>query len=87
MICVYLYRAERLVCSDSLGRISIIQEDKVVESWSAHDYEAWISAFYYWNPYIVWTGITLSLNMNFFCSNGIGDRRAVYYICIIPYCI
>ena len=49
-----------IVVSDSNGKIHIIslQQDtlKIVHSFKAHDFEAWISAYNYWNPNLIYTG-------------------------------
>jgi len=48
-----------MVCvSDSGGCISLIdvKEDCVTQQWKAHDYEAWISAYDYWNTNLVYSG-------------------------------
>ena len=50
----------KIVVSDSKGCISIAQVENnsvfVSEQWKAHDFEAWIAAFDYWNASIVYTG-------------------------------
>lgn len=45
-----------IVVSDSLGEISLVKQNTIVEKWKAHDYEAWIAAFNYWNPNVIWSG-------------------------------
>lgn len=50
----------RVVCSDSAGCISVVSlEDGALtfqSQWKAHDFEAWISAFSYWDTQLVYTG-------------------------------
>lgn len=49
-----------LVASSSDGKLSTWQvSDSGLEKlayWKAHDFEAWISAFDYWNPNLVYSG-------------------------------
>ncbi|XP_066941751.1 diphthine methyltransferase [Macrobrachium rosenbergii] len=49
-----------ITVSDSKGKINILQlkgdELTLVQRFHAHDFEAWITAFDYWNPNIVYTG-------------------------------
>lgn len=49
-----------IVCSDSKGAIHrfkfVNNELKREESWHAHEFEAWICAFYYWDPNIIFSG-------------------------------
>lgn len=49
-----------LVASSSDGKLSTWQvTDSGLEKlayWKAHDFEAWISAFDYWNPNLVYSG-------------------------------
>lgn len=49
-----------IICSDSKGNIHRLKlQSEILElcnSWHAHEYEAWIAAFYYWNTNIVFTG-------------------------------
>jgi diphthamide biosynthesis protein 7 len=44
--------------SQSDGTIALMtgQELKLEHEWKAHDYEAWIAAFDYWNPSVCYTG-------------------------------
>ncbi|KAM8886489.1 diphthine methyltransferase isoform 2-T4 [Spinachia spinachia] len=50
----------RLVCSDSEGGISVLSLAEgslaVLSHWKAHDFEAWISAFSYWDTQLVYSG-------------------------------
>ncbi|OAD54958.1 WD repeat-containing protein 85, partial [Eufriesea mexicana] len=50
----------KIVVSDSKGCISLLElnESKLdkINSWSAHKYEAWITAFDYWNTNIIYSG-------------------------------
>ncbi|KAK3091025.1 hypothetical protein FSP39_016585 [Pinctada imbricata] len=50
----------RIACSSSDGRITVYQltNSDVLElsSWNAHGFEAWITAFNYWNENIVYSG-------------------------------
>uniref|UniRef100_A0A3P8WFB4 methylated diphthine methylhydrolase n=1 Tax=Cynoglossus semilaevis TaxID=244447 RepID=A0A3P8WFB4_CYNSE len=50
----------RLVCSDSAGCVSVqtMGEDSLMmlSQWKAHDFEAWISAFSYWDSQLVYSG-------------------------------
>lgn len=49
-----------IVVSDSKGNINLFKfaENRLelTNSWHGHDYEAWIAAFYYWDPNIFFTG-------------------------------
>uniref|UniRef100_A0AAV2MU27 Uncharacterized protein n=1 Tax=Knipowitschia caucasica TaxID=637954 RepID=A0AAV2MU27_KNICA len=51
----------RVVCSDSAGCISVVSLGEgavtVQSQWKAHDFEAWISAFSYWDTQLIYTGI------------------------------
>lgn len=53
-----------IVCSDSKGNIHRLklQNEKIelCNSWHAHEYEAWIAAFYYWNTNVVFTGMYIA---------------------------
>ncbi|KAI4821380.1 hypothetical protein KUCAC02_029314 [Chaenocephalus aceratus] len=50
----------RVVCSDSAGCVSVLSlaEGALVSlsQWKAHDFEAWISAFSYWDTQLVYSG-------------------------------
>lgn len=49
-----------ITCSDSKGNIHILQlnnSELVLEkSWHGHEFQAWISAYYYWDPNIIFSG-------------------------------
>lgn len=49
-----------LTVSDSRGQITLLlfQESKlnIKFQWNAHNYEAWITAFDYWKPNVIYTG-------------------------------
>ncbi|XP_053607398.1 diphthine methyltransferase isoform X1 [Plodia interpunctella] len=49
-----------LVVSDSSGHVTVLMlaEDEIqkVGVWKAHDYEAWIVGFNYWNPAVFYSG-------------------------------
>ncbi|XP_038150053.1 diphthine methyltransferase [Cyprinodon tularosa] len=50
----------RVVCSDSAGCVGVfsLAEGALValSQWKAHDFEAWITAFSYWNTQLVYSG-------------------------------
>ncbi|KAJ0019622.1 hypothetical protein NQD34_007191 [Periophthalmus magnuspinnatus] len=50
----------RAVCSDSAGCISVVSLEEgavtIQSQWKAHDFEAWISAFSYWDTQVIYTG-------------------------------
>lgn len=50
----------RVVCSDSTGCISVASLEEgaltVQSQWKAHDFEAWISAFSYWDTQLIYSG-------------------------------
>lgn len=49
-----------IVVSDSRGSINLFKLAEsnlnLINRWHAHDYEAWIAAFYYWDPNIIFSG-------------------------------
>ncbi|TSV94878.1 Diphthine methyltransferase [Bagarius yarrelli] len=51
----------RVVTSDSTGSLtllSVAEDDlRTVSQWNAHDFEAWISAFSYWDTQLVYSGL------------------------------
>ncbi|XP_026176569.1 diphthine methyltransferase isoform X2 [Mastacembelus armatus] len=50
----------RVVCSDSTGCVSVLSLAEgtltALTQWKAHDFEAWISAFSYWDTQLVYSG-------------------------------
>uniref|UniRef100_UPI0037E97503 diphthine methyltransferase n=1 Tax=Semicossyphus pulcher TaxID=241346 RepID=UPI0037E97503 len=50
----------RVVCSDSAGCVSVLTLAEggltALSQWKAHDFEAWISAFSYWDTQLVYSG-------------------------------
>ncbi|XP_034027188.1 diphthine methyltransferase [Thalassophryne amazonica] len=50
----------RMVCSDSAGCVSVVSfadgSLTVLSQWKAHNFEAWISAFSYWDTQLVYSG-------------------------------
>ncbi|XP_034547833.1 diphthine methyltransferase [Notolabrus celidotus] len=50
----------RVVCSDSAGCVSVLKPAAgsltSLSQWKAHDFEAWISAFSYWDTQLVYSG-------------------------------
>ncbi|XP_008278842.1 diphthine methyltransferase isoform X2 [Stegastes partitus] len=50
----------RVVCSDSAGCISVLSLAEgaltALSQWKAHDFEAWISAFSYWDTQLIYSG-------------------------------
>lgn len=50
----------KIVVSDSKGFISLLEIDKnelnKIQSWPAHEFEAWIAAFDYWDTNVIYTG-------------------------------
>lgn len=61
--CVFLNSTEvKLVCSDSAGCVSVLSMSEAtltpLSQWKAHDFEAWISAFSYWDTQLVYSGNT-----------------------------
>lgn len=49
-----------IVTSDSKGNVHLFKfsgsDLDLINSWHAHDFEAWIAAFYYWDPNIIFSG-------------------------------
>jgi diphthamide biosynthesis protein 7 len=58
-----------ITVSDSRGNISLLTLSNLMlektECWSAHGFEAWITAFDYWNSSVVYTGNVESLSARF----------------------
>uniref|UniRef100_A0A665UX91 Diphthamide biosynthesis 7 n=1 Tax=Echeneis naucrates TaxID=173247 RepID=A0A665UX91_ECHNA len=52
----------RVVCSDSAGCVSVLSVAEgtltTLSQWKAHDFEAWISAFSYWDTQLIYSGNT-----------------------------
>lgn len=52
--------APGVVVSDSKGEVGILQVDQsrseLLQQWKAHDYEAWIAAYDYWQPSVIYSG-------------------------------
>ncbi|XP_071754557.2 diphthine methyltransferase [Centroberyx gerrardi] len=50
----------RVVCSDSAGCVNVLSLGEggltAASQWKAHDFEAWISAFSYWDTQLVYSG-------------------------------
>ncbi|XP_029468920.1 diphthine methyltransferase [Rhinatrema bivittatum] len=52
----------KIVSSDSKGRLSLLEVQEsavaldIIVQWKAHDFEAWIAAFNYWNTEILYSG-------------------------------
>ncbi|KAG8011647.1 Diphthine methyltransferase [Nibea albiflora] len=50
----------RVVCSDSAGCVSVLSLAEgaltSLSQWKAHDFEAWISAFSYWDTQLIYSG-------------------------------
>lgn len=58
--CKYYSTEPEVVCSDSKGNVHKLKLSNtklnLVSTWDAHSFEAWIAAFYYWDPNIIFTG-------------------------------
>lgn len=56
----------RVVCSDSAGCVSVLSLAEgaltALSQWKAHDFEAWISAFSYWDTQLIYSGNSPHLN-------------------------
>lgn len=52
----------KLACSDSAGCVSVLSMGErtltPLSQWKAHDFEAWISAFSYWDTQLIYSGNT-----------------------------
>lgn len=52
----------KLVCSDSAGCVNVLSMCEgtlmPLSQWKAHDFEAWISAFSYWDTQLIYSGNT-----------------------------
>lgn len=58
---VFDYRTDpRVVTSDSTGSLTVLslaeENLSAVSQWKAHDFEAWISAFSYWDTQLIYSG-------------------------------
>ena len=61
MICtLYSSSTPMVAVSDSKGAVSLVQTDStaltLTDQWVAHDFEAWITAFNYWDTNVVYSG-------------------------------
>ncbi|XP_030840269.1 diphthine methyltransferase [Strongylocentrotus purpuratus] len=58
----YACNQPSIICSDSKGRLSLCTAQEgassfvVQQQWLAHGFEAWITAFNYWSPSVVYSG-------------------------------
>lgn len=56
----YPSQTPKIICSDSKGNIHLFRFSsynlELERTWHAHDFEAWIAGFYYWDPNITFTG-------------------------------
>lgn len=56
----YPSETPRIICSDSKGNIHMFRFStdnlELERTWHAHDFEAWIAGFYYWDTNITFTG-------------------------------
>lgn len=50
----------KLACSDSAGCVTVLSMREgtltPLSQWKAHDFEAWISAFSYWDTQLIYSG-------------------------------
>lgn len=59
---------DKITVSDSQGSISLFRlssgggDIERIVSWHAHEFEAWITAFDYWNTNIIYTGNSIGFN-------------------------
>lgn len=57
---IYQTNEPEIICSDSTGRIHLIKlidnNLTLLNTWHGHTFEAWISAFYYWDTNIFFSG-------------------------------
>lgn len=61
LLCLFVSSTEvKLVCSDSAGCLTVLSVSEgtltPLSQWKAHDFEAWISAFSYWDTQLVYSG-------------------------------
>lgn len=65
----YLYQEPNIVVSDSKGNVSLFKlvgnNLNLINTCHAHDYEAWIAAFYYWDTNIFFSGGDDSILLKF----------------------
>lgn len=63
-----------IVTSDSRGNINLFKVNEnnlnLINTWHAHDFEAWIAAFYYWDPNIIFSGGDDSILLKFDVRTG-----------------
>lgn len=70
--CVCPHSSEvRLVSSDSKGCVNVLGLTETsltaLSQWKAHDFEAWIAAFSYWDTQVIYSGEKSSLLFTSYC--------------------
>lgn len=63
-----IFSKVHITCSSSDGCVSLFSLTEseglnCLSSWKSHDFEAWITAFDYWNTNIIYTGKSASGNI------------------------
>lgn len=57
---IYKSDEPEIVCSDSKGNVHLVRlvcnNLVLLNSWHGHDFEAWISVFYYWDTNVFFSG-------------------------------